>query len=197
MPFDAATLFLPPFVPLAKAYQPLTSPPRMVSDQLINVFFQEWAPLFPIVHRPTFLRIYQDFLSDPILKDPRQHAQIYLVFGIATWSSMVGDHSSNLVSGINVSQSNLDLLSMYEAQWRKALDAAVYDTSLETLQCLVLAQIYCIVKGDQRRLVHYTGVAVSMAHRLGLHQSQQRFNLGALTRETRKKVFWSLYTLDW
>ena len=40
-------------------------------------------------------------------------------------------------------------------------------------------------------------MAISLSHRLGLHQSQRRFSLGALTSETRKKVFWSLYTLDW
>ena len=45
--------------------------------------------------------------------------------------------------------------------------------------------------------MRYTGAAVTLAFRLGLHQSQKRFSLGALTRETRKKVFWSLYTLDW
>lgn len=71
------------------------------------------------------------------------------------------------------------------------------DNSLSTLQCLVLAQMYCICKADYDSLVRYNGVAVSLAYRLGLHQSQKRFSLGALTRETRKKVFWSLYTVDW
>jgi hypothetical protein len=68
---------------------------------------------------------------------------------------------------------------------------------VETLQGLVLAQLYCIVKGDNQRLLYYSGVAVRMAHRLGLHQSQKPFNYEALKTETRKKVFWSLYTLDW
>src|SRR5690606_32538908 len=36
-----------------------------------------------------------------------------------------------------------------------------------------------------------------LSHRLGLHQSQKRFSFGALTIETRKKVFWTLYTVDW
>lgn len=86
---------------------------------------------------------------------------------------------------------------MYEAQWQNTLDLAAYDGSLETLQCLVLAQLHCVVKGDHKRLLHYAALAVSMANRLGLNQQQQRFDLGALTCETRKKLFWSLYTLDW
>jgi hypothetical protein len=50
---------------------------------------------------------------------------------------------------------------------------------------------------DYKRLQHYKGIAVGLSHRLGLHQSQKRFSFGALTIETRKKVFWTLYTLDW
>lgn len=70
------------------------------------------------------------------------------------------------------------------------------EQKLSTLQCLVLAQIYCMAKGDYNKLLYYTGVAVNLSHRLGMHQSQKRFDFGALTRETRKKVFWTLYTLD-
>ena len=71
------------------------------------------------------------------------------------------------------------------------------DNTLPTLQCLVLAQMYCIAKADYNKLLHYKGMAISLSLRLGLHQNQKRFSLGALTSEMRKKVFWSLYTLDW
>ena len=81
--------------------------------------------------------------------------------------------------------------------WQSALQRVLRENSLATLQSLVLAQLYCIVKGDSNQLVHYTALAVNLARRLGLHHSQKRFSFGALTRETRKKVFWSLYTLDW
>lgn len=71
------------------------------------------------------------------------------------------------------------------------------DNSLSTLQCLVLAQIHCIQKADYTRLLNYKGLAIGLSQRLGLHQPQKRFALGTLTSETRKKIFWSLYTLDW
>lgn len=76
------------------------------------------------------------------------------------------------------------------------MDSILRDQSVATLQCLVLAQIYCIAKGDYARLLHYKGIAISISHRLGLHQSQKRFSLGILKSETRKRVFWALYTLD-
>jgi hypothetical protein len=71
------------------------------------------------------------------------------------------------------------------------------DNSMTTLQCLTLAQLSCLLSADYPRLLKYKGLSVSLSHRLGLHQSQKRFALGALTMETRKKVFWSLYAVDW
>lgn len=68
------------------------APPRLVSDQLINIFFQEWAPLYPVVHRPTILKAYEDYLSDPESLGDRRYVvpQLNLIFGIAALSSTVG-----------------------------------------------------------------------------------------------------------
>lgn len=58
------------------------APPRLVSDQLINVFFQEWAPLFPVLHRPTFLGLYEKYVADAdAVTDRAEIAQLNLVFG--------------------------------------------------------------------------------------------------------------------
>lgn len=68
--------------------------------------------------------------------------------------------------------------------------------SVPALQCLVLAQIYCMTKADYKSLVRYRGLAVGLCQMLGLHQSQTPFALNALATETRKKVFWCQYVLD-
>lgn len=67
-----------------------TAPPRLVSDQMVNIFFQEWAPLFPVLHRPTFLKLYEDYTANPEkVEDKQAIAQLYLVFGIAALSAEV------------------------------------------------------------------------------------------------------------
>ena len=175
-------------------------PPRLLSDQMINIFFQEWAPLFPVLHRPTFLKLYADYAADPeTLTDCHSLTQLHLVLGIAAISCEVSSFQMRkmFVSSRCISQSNALHIANFESQWRPALEAIISQATLATLQCLVLAQIFCITKGDHINLLYYNGVAVKLSQRLGLHQSQKRFSLGALTRETRKKVFWSLYTLDW
>lgn len=91
----------------------------------------------------------------------------------------------------------MEQISSFEAQWRAALQRFMLDDDIVTLQCLVLAQLYCLLKGDYRRLNKYKGIAVALSHQLSLNQSQKRFAFGTLTSETRKKVFWTLYTVDW
>ncbi|KAI5860150.1 fungal-specific transcription factor domain-containing protein [Durotheca rogersii] len=157
-------------------------PPRLFSDRCVNVYFQEWAPLFPVLHKPTFLRLYEEFVSDSEkVKNNHKLAQLYLVFSIASLSSDLPD---------------TEQIAACEAQWQMALEAVIMDNTMLTLQCLVLALMYCTIRADYKRLQHYKGIAVGLSHKLGLHQSQKRFSFGALTIETRKKVFWTLYTLD-
>lgn len=121
-------------------------------------------------------------LNPDQVTDHHKLAQLHLVFGIAGLSSDMPEHEQTAIC---------------ENQWRSSLDVILMGNTLATLQCLVLAIIHCISKADYSRLQHYKGIAIGLSHRLGLHQSQKRFSFGALTIETRKKVFWTLYTLDW
>lgn len=158
-------------------------PPRMFSDRCVNVFFQEWAPLFPVLHKSTFLHLYEDYSTNPeAITDNHKLAQLHLVFGIAGASSDNPDK---------------DQIALCESQWRASLSSILMDNTITTIQCLILASLYCISKGDYKGLSLYKGIAVTSALRLGLHQSQKIFTFGALTAEIRKKVFWSLYTIDW
>ncbi|KAH0565021.1 hypothetical protein GP486_001591 [Trichoglossum hirsutum] len=169
----------------------MSAPPRVLSDQLITIYFQEWAPLFPILHRPAILTAYERYVAgedQELLGNSHILAQLYLVFSIATLSGELRNQSSG-----DPPQQHT---SSFEHGWRSSLDSIVMDGSMETLQCLLLAQIACILKADYTKLLHYKSLAVGISQRLGLHQSQKRFSLGALTSETRKRVFWCLYTLD-
>lgn len=167
---------------------------------MINIFFQEWAPLFPILHRPTFLSLYEQYVTSPeTMINKKSIAQLNLVFGIAALSSDVRTHPSLRRHIVLISFKPRDGqdVDSFEAQWHSAIESFLMDNDVATLQCLVLAQIFCLLKADYSRLLKYKGLAIGLSQRLGLHQSQKRFALGALTSETRKKVFWSLYTVDW
>ena len=57
---------------------------------MVNTFFQEWAPLFPVLHRPTFLKTYQQYVNDAgSVEDTRDIAQLNLVFCIGAFAREV------------------------------------------------------------------------------------------------------------
>lgn len=65
-------------------------PSRIHTDQMVNIFFQEWAPLFPVIHRPTFLCLYEQYVSNAAnVQDKKSLALLNLVFGIAALSNEV------------------------------------------------------------------------------------------------------------
>ncbi|PYI21607.1 acetate regulatory DNA binding protein FacB [Aspergillus violaceofuscus CBS 115571] len=173
----------PPSISRSRIDQTLKTPPRLVSDQLINIFFQEWAPLYPVVHRPTILKAYEQYLSSTeSLRDNKHNlTQLNLIFGIAALAS--------------ASRTNQDP-AFFEDNWSPMLESISNDISIHTLQCYVLAQMYCMAKGDYSSLGLYRGSAVNLCHQLRLHQSQKRFAANPLVAETRKKVFWCQYVLD-
>lgn len=135
-----------------------------------------------MLHRPSFLKLYEEYVTNPDdMKDDHNLAQLHLVFSIAGLSSNLPDKQ---------------YIQMCERQWQRSLDAILMDNTLVALQLLVLAILYCTSKANYKRLQYYKGIAIGLSHRLGLNQSQKRFAFGALTTETRKKTFWSLYAVD-
>ncbi|KIX05432.1 uncharacterized protein Z518_06304 [Rhinocladiella mackenziei CBS 650.93] len=178
---------------LQKAIQPIRQtmvpgpkvPPRILSDQYINLFFQEWQPLLPVLHRPTFLRVYEQYLANPEngnwQSNKQALAQLFLIFEIAALSSLTTPKKST---------------PSFESQWRKALYSTSSSASLSTLQCHVLAQICYLLRADYTHLTRHRGIAVTMCHELGLHQGHKYHSLSPLEAETRKKVFWCQYVLD-
>lgn len=115
------------------------------------------------------------------MADNHKLAKLHLVFCIAGFSSDLPDKED---------------IALCERQWRKSLSAVILDKTLSTLQCLVLACLYCSQTGDYESLQTYKAIAVGLSQRLGLHYSQKLFSHGPLLTETRKKVFWTLYTVD-
>ncbi|KAF3398571.1 hypothetical protein F1880_006338 [Penicillium rolfsii] len=163
--------------------QAVKTAPRLVSDQLINIFFQEWAPLYPVVHRPTILKAYGEYLnnSDSLKLDIHVMTQLNLIFGIAALSSS--------------SRTNQNP-AFFEQKFTASLDSLTGETSIGGLQCFILAQLYCMTKGDYRTMLRYRALAIDICHQLELHQNQTDSEFNPLEAETRKKVFWSQYTLD-
>ncbi|KAI5793106.1 fungal-specific transcription factor domain-containing protein [Geopyxis carbonaria] len=160
-------------------------PPRLLSDHLLVSYFQEYHQLFPVLHRPTFLSSYEKLVAADgrAVASLSNHdiAKLFLVFAISQQQ--------------NETRNSTDQ-SSFDAQWQRALNSVLADNSIATVQCLVLAQLYCFARGDYGKLLHYKSLAVGLAIRLGLNHNQRKFNLGALGGEMRKRTFWCVFCLD-
>ncbi|OKL64488.1 hypothetical protein UA08_00870 [Talaromyces atroroseus] len=163
--------------------QTLKSPPRLVTDQLVNIYLQEWAPLYPVVHRPSILKALDHYLADPssLKEQPLTVIQLNLIFGIAALSSKSRTHQDPTI---------------FEPNWYSQLESFCGDMSVPVVQCMVLAQMYFLAKGDYQSLNRYRALAIGTIQALGLDRSQGHLALDPLTTETRKKVFWCQYILD-
>lgn len=161
-------------------------PSRLLADHLVVTYFQEYHSLFPVIHQPTFIRSYERLIKSVESGKPGaglpKHtiAQLFLVFAISA------EHT----------EARETPQESFDSQWQAALNSILMEPTLETLQCLVLAQLYCFAKGDYSRLLQYKSLAVGICLRLGLHQSQKKFALSPLAGEMRKRVFWCAATLD-
>lgn len=141
--------------------------------------------MLPILHRQTFLRLYEQFLSESDAKLLQNNkigvAQLFLIFEIAA-------HSCSSKARPNT--------TAYELQWRKTLSTTSSAPSIALLQCHVLAQLAYLMKADYSHLLRHRATAISICQQLGLHQGHKYLTLSALETETRKRVFWCQYVLD-
>ncbi|KAI9802982.1 MAG: hypothetical protein M1825_002215 [Sarcosagium campestre] len=135
-------------------------PPRLVADHLINVYFQEWALLFPIVHRPSVIKLYESFMSDPDSIGIQHQTLLQLMFAVAAVSNQAKFPQET---------------EILNQRWETGLENISRDCSL---------------------LLQYKSRGIALSNQLGLHIDPSSGPLDALSTETRKKVFWSLYTVD-
>lgn len=84
----------------------------------------------------------------------------------------------------------------FEEKWAAPFDYLSSKTSVASVQCFILAQIYCMTRGEHRRLLRYRAIAVDICHQLGLYHNGNGTAFNLLEAETRKKVFWCQYVLD-
>jgi hypothetical protein len=58
-------------------------PSKTSAEKLVNSFFNTWQPLFPVLHRPSFLWDFDAMYTEKGSKDPARSAQVWLVLAIS------------------------------------------------------------------------------------------------------------------
>ncbi|PBK70735.1 hypothetical protein ARMSODRAFT_90872 [Armillaria solidipes] len=161
-------------------------PDNDLITSLIVIYFKTINPIFPVLHRPTFMK---DVANGLHVRDEYFGATLLLVLSVASRYSddprVLADPSSRLSAGWEfIKQAPL---------FKKAV---LSPPSLYELQSPVLGAIYALGTSVPRFSWTMVGVGLRAATEIGLHRRQPEGHKMTVDDEFKKRSFWALITLD-
>ncbi|KAG8361628.1 hypothetical protein FVEN_g670 [Fusarium venenatum] len=175
-------------------------PPASHCEQLKDIYFNTFAPLFHILHDPTFETGYLQFQSDP---EKVSLPWLALLFAILSIAVIALPQDSLLLRELGKRNSAPDNMSLLSSRFRGAAmkclesDHYLWRHNLNTLQALVIL-IYGInhTHGHSWALL---GAARNIALSLGCHVDPTVFQMERIRVEERRRC-WAglkmLYTIQ-
>ncbi|KAJ9610449.1 hypothetical protein H2200_005226 [Cladophialophora chaetospira] len=161
-----------------------TIPSAHTCYQLFRTYFEYVHPHYPILDREDFATQYTD------LKNPPSYLLLQSVLFMAAGHC---DYSVLREAGFD---------SRYHARktfFQRA--KALYDNDHEPNKVTVVQAVFLISfwwngPTDQKDTWHWLGVAISLAHVLGMHRSTKYSDMKPKDRCLWKKIWWSLFAED-
>lgn len=172
------------------------APDLHVANRLVMLYFQNWHPMFPFLHGPSFFGQVAQFYDEPPQPGQPgfdQHGEIcraiifQCVLNMTASSSVSGDVTP-LPPECRI-ESTLALTHL--------LGIVCSANTALTLQALLAMELYLIGRASLRAASTVHGALTRMLYHLGLHRCPYRFlQLPKEVCNLRKRIFWSAYVLD-
>jgi len=170
---------------------------RRNADNFISCFFSFIHPLFPILHRPSFLHQYELWRARedgsnkcgvlPNLDEAIFIASLNLVFAL-------GCQFSDLIAPADKPSLADDF---YQRSRQLLLFEILDSTSLSLVQMLLLTGVYLQSTQHANRCWNTVGLAIRVAQSLGLNvHDSGRSPSSQLEREMRRRVWHTCVNLD-
>ncbi|KAG6880071.1 hypothetical protein C0992_006883 [Termitomyces sp. T32_za158] len=170
-------------------------PERDLADKLIAAYFARFHFLMPVLDKPTFLRQYNLIMDN--LKDHTlirsQTAFLSVVFAVFSCAAhLVQD--SRLTSGQPTDDGGMGMVYYERALILQYISHP--HTQIAHVQCFILMSSFLCSVNCLPQAWIVLGQAVRTGQDLGLHRSPRKLLITSIEKETRKKVWWGVYTLD-
>ncbi|KAK5241694.1 Gypsy retrotransposon integrase-like protein 1 [Exophiala xenobiotica] len=167
-----------------------TLPERATAEELISVALNNACFLLPFVHGPTLAReldrIYSVESNHYCETDSRSQALFYAILAVgALFSSM----------NRGICNDNSSLHFHYFQTAIGMIDPA-YCRDLVILQAIIFVIMYLQGTGRLSHCYSYLALASGSAFQMGIHRNSTPPHLDLVQVEIRKRVYWSLYTID-
>lgn len=152
-------------------------------ETLIGAYFDHINPDFPVLHEATFREAYEHWLARPAEKaDPAWLCGFLCVLLL-----------SRRVSRITFPE------EQERMWWRRVqalLPVVIFTSSVSAVQALILAAMHLHNTNHRDACWNLTGTAVRIAFAIGLHQDKVNTMQTPLSRELRKRLWWTLYAFE-
>ncbi|KAK5462564.1 hypothetical protein LTS15_002276 [Exophiala xenobiotica] len=161
-------------------------PPGALANRLVDLFFEHVHPLYPFVHRPSFMQRLNETYS-----------------GVQRDIDVPWQATLNLVFAFGSDYLDLTLAETYATgqcflQHATELILSVcFDTStLEVVQALLMLSCHLQSNMQYQRVWTSIGTLYRVAQSLGLHMDPGSWRISPIEKELRRRIWWGIYSLD-
>ncbi|KAF2854863.1 hypothetical protein T440DRAFT_244878 [Plenodomus tracheiphilus IPT5] len=151
-------------------------------ESLISAFFERINPDVPVLHEASFREAYEAWLVNHDNFDPAWLCSFLCVLLLA-----------RRVARVTFPE------EQEKVWWRRVqtlLPVVIFTTSVTAVQALMLAAIHLHNTNHRDACWNLTGTAVRIAYAIGLHQDKASAGQTPVSRELRKQLWWTLYSLE-
>ncbi|KAJ3887812.1 putative fungal-specific transcription factor [Lentinula edodes] len=170
-------------------------PERDLADKLVNTYFTRFHFLMPVVDKPSFLKQYHN-----IMDNQQNHSLVQSETAFISLIFAVFACAANLVQDDRLSMSGrTDEGGMGMVYYERSLILQYIshaNTQTAHVQCFILLSSFLCSVNCLPQAWILVGQAVRTGQDLGLHRSPRRLVLSSIEIETRRKIWWGVYTLD-
>ena len=175
-------------------------PPREIADDLLNCYWKFSHPVFPVLHRPSFMSKYKKVWSPRYYTDQPDndrddiartisYVTLNMLFAIGSQFTTVVSPSARSSYGDEFYQRS-----------RKLTNFEIMDgVQLPTIQVLLLTGVYLYYEQPTKyadRCWNVVGLAIRAAQGLGLHLEEMTSSFSQLDGEMRRRVWHCAVLLD-
>ncbi|KAH9896250.1 fungal-specific transcription factor domain-containing protein [Xylariomycetidae sp. FL2044] len=158
---------------------------------LVELFFEIVYPIFPLFHRPSFTR---QISRAEYMTDKRLFTGTMAVCSLVSSRVRDGAVTNPRWNTDSFGPMNPDIFT-FEAE--RHLSHNMDDSSLHIIRAHAILAIAAIQNGRNRELQKHLGTYHMLMDMDGLHdESNWPRSIGIIEREERRRLFWSIYTLD-
>ncbi|KAL2866436.1 putative C6 transcription factor [Aspergillus lucknowensis] len=165
-------------------------PAPAIADRLADIYFQTVHPYFPIIGKVIFQGQYRSFYSASSTRPGKRWlAVLNMIFAIA--AKYAHDLSQRTEPNAD------DHIIYFSRAWKLSMgDVALLDhPNLQQVQLEGLCAFYLVMVGQANRSWRLSGMSIQSAVTMGLNLRNESNIVLFNSRETRYRVWWSLYIL--